>query len=251
MRPGSSSVSNDELPRLGWRSSVVQILLAASILVDLATAGLILVEVALLGDVIAGSATDIEALQVNNDRIITFGTVGIVGLVVTAIAWWVWQYRGQANLVSAGRQGLEHGPWGAVGWWLVPVANLWMPFKTMRELWKASEPIEDPAAWTRLETWPVLGWWWALWIIGNILQSASGFANSSEDLGAIRAADVTALAGLSCSVFAACLAIGVVRRITERQAALAGVRPPSALGTTQAIALPPPPPPASVSDPSW
>ena len=124
MRPGSSSVSNDELPILGWRSSVVQILLAASILVDLSTAGLIVVEVALLGDVIAGSSTDIEALQVNNDRIITLGTVGIVWLVVTAIAWWVWQYRGQANLVLAGRRGLDHGPWGAVGWWLVPVANL-------------------------------------------------------------------------------------------------------------------------------
>jgi hypothetical protein len=223
MRLDSSNASKDEPVSLRLRSALVQVLLAASILLDLSTAGLIFVEVALLGEVIGGRSTDIEALQVNNDRIITLGTVGIVGLVVTAVAWWVWQYRAQANLVSVGRRSLDHGPWGAVGWWLVPVANLWMPFKTMRELWKASEPVEDPGAWTGLATWPVLGWWWALWILGNILQSASGFANDSEDLEAIRTADVTALAGLSCSVFAACLAIGVVRHISERQAALAAV----------------------------
>jgi hypothetical protein len=202
-------------------------MLVLSVVIDLVAAGLLFVEVALVGDAIAGRPVDIDALQTNSDRANVLGTAWIIVLAVTAVAWWAWQYRGQANLHVAGRSGLDHKPWGAVGWWLVPIANLWMPFKTMRELWKASEPIEDPGAWARVVTWPVLGWWWALWIMGNLLQSASSFASESEDLNAIRASDITALAGLTCSVFAACLAIDVIRQITRRQSMLASVQRPS------------------------
>lgn len=223
MRPGSSSAWGDEYVPLGRRSAVVQALLGISILVDVIAAWLLAVEVAWVGDAIAGRPVSAEALNANADRATTVGTISIGVLVATAVAWWIWQFRGQANLHAAHRRGLEHAPWGAVGWWLVPIANLWMPFKTMRELWKASEPIEDPSAWAGVVTWAVLGWWWAMWIVGNLLQSASGFATRSQDLDAIRAADLTALGGLACSVFAACLAVGVVRAISRRQEVLAAI----------------------------
>jgi hypothetical protein len=223
MKPASSSVWGAEFVPSRGRAIVVQVMLVLSVVVDLVAAGLIFVEVTLVGDVIAGRPVEIDTLQTNSDRVGAVGTASIFVLLVTAVAWWVWQYRGQANLLAAGRRGLDHKPWGAVGWWIVPIANLWMPFKTMRELWKASEPTEDPSAWAGVLTWPVLGWWWALWILGNLLQSASGFASESEDLDAIRASDITALAGLACSVFAACLAIDVIRQITRRQSMLASV----------------------------
>ena len=84
-------------------------------------------------------------------------------LALTAISWVLWQYRAHANLRGLGRGHLDHRPW-AIGWWFVPIANLWMPFKVVREVWKASEPAEDPVAWIGVRTWSVLGWWWAMWI---------------------------------------------------------------------------------------
>jgi Domain of unknown function (DUF4328) len=261
MKPDSSSGWGDDFVSLRWRSNLVQILLVASILTDVVAACLVFVEVALVGDAIAGRRVDLEALQTNSDRATALGAVSVIALVVTAVAWWVWQYRGQANLYAAARRGLLHRPWGAVGWWLVPIANLWMPFQTVRELWKASEPIEDPGAWPGVATWAVLGWWWALWIVGNVLQSATGFATETTDLETIRTADLIALAGLAGSVFATCLAIGVVRQISARQQALAAVPhnrpttviappsgalpyvPPAPFALGSSVPPPPPPPP--------
>ena len=57
--------------------------------------------------------------------------------VVTGIVWLVWQHRSQSNLRRQGC-GLAFTPGWAVGWWLIPMANLWKPFQATRELHKAS-----------------------------------------------------------------------------------------------------------------
>lgn len=223
MRPDSSNGSGDRPVPLRWRSILVQIGLVATIVTNVLIAGVVFVELGILGDLIAARPVDIEMVETNTERGVALGSVWLVVLAVTGIAWWVWQYRAQANLRVMGRGSLEHRPWAAVGWWVVPIASLWMPFKVVRELWRASEPVHDPVAWTRVSAWAGLGWWWALWIAGNLLQAASVFPADSAVLETVRLADLMAVAGLAMSVFAACLAIGVVRQITDRQRALAMV----------------------------
>ena len=247
MRPDSSSGSGGRSVPSRWRAILVQIGLVATIATNVLLAGVVFVEIGILSDLIAARPVDIDMVETNTDRGVALGSVSLVILVVTAIAWWVWQYRAQANLRAMGRASLEHRPWAAVGWWLVPIASLWMPFKVMRELWKASEPVHDPAAWARVDAWVGLGWWWGLWITGNLLQTVSVFPSGSEDLGTVRIADLMAAVGLALSVFAACLAIGVIRQITERQRelsmVLATASPPwgsPAVEPTQA-AMPPRP----------
>jgi hypothetical protein len=57
-------------------------------------------------------------------------------------------------------------PGWAVGWYFVPFANLVKPFHAMKEIWFASHPSEGGYE----EKAPmILGWWWGLWIINNIL----------------------------------------------------------------------------------
>jgi Domain of unknown function (DUF4328) len=239
MRPDSSSGSDGRFVPLGWRSVLVQVGLIATIVLDAAAASLVFVDLGLVADAIAARPIDMQELQDTIDRATAVGAISIGALALTAVAWWVWQYRGQANLSVLDRRGLDHGKWGAVGWWLMPIGNLWKPFQTMRELWKASEPLESPSEWMRVSTWPVLGWWWALWIVGNLLQWASGFGSNTTDLETIRTADFLVLTGLASSVFAACLAIGVVRQITQRQSALSALLSARA---SVALAYPPPRP---------
>src|SRR3546814_14063468 len=49
----------------------------------------------------------------------------------------------------------------SVGWFFVPIANLWMPFQAMRQLSKASA---KPGDWEAADTSALLAWWWLFWL---------------------------------------------------------------------------------------
>src|SRR3546814_18564993 len=49
----------------------------------------------------------------------------------------------------------------SVGWFFVPIANLWMPFQAMRQLSKAST---KPGDWEAAATSALLAWWWLFWL---------------------------------------------------------------------------------------
>src|SRR5262245_4681290 len=149
------------------------------------TSGLATAVVALLGTQIALIVAEIIARFVQADQLRTFqstglvtqqqldradgwvsGTAGLGGLVfvATVVVWCVWQHHAQANAVVLSGGGLRFTPGWAVGWWFIPIANLWKPFQTVRELWKASHG----GGWRTVATWSLLGWWWATWLIGSL-----------------------------------------------------------------------------------
>lgn len=85
---------------------------------------------------------------------------------VIALLVWIWKAR--ANLRDLGLDGLRHGPWWAVAAWFVPIANLFVPFQSMRELWNRSAGEDEFQA-----TGPVgpVSGWWACWIGGGVLTA--------------------------------------------------------------------------------
>jgi hypothetical protein len=46
----------------------------------------------------------------------------------------IWVHRMQANTFALGVLGLRYTPAWAVGWYFVPIVNLWMPYRVMREI---------------------------------------------------------------------------------------------------------------------
>ena len=84
------------------------------------------------------------------------GTAGVDGLVfvATVVVWCIWQHHTQANAILLSGGGTRFTPGWAVGWWFIPIANLWKPFQSVRELWKASHG----GAWQTVATWALLGW---------------------------------------------------------------------------------------------
>ena len=102
---------------------------------------------------------------------------------------------------------------------MIPIANLWKPFQATRELHKASAGGER---WWEAPTPALLGWWWAGWIVFNVLDGvASGFfAGDDVSVGSYMAGDRFSIAGDLLSTAAAVLAILVVREVIRRQAAL-------------------------------
>ncbi|MFV0420479.1 MAG: DUF4328 domain-containing protein [Dysgonomonas sp.] len=110
--------------------------------------------------------------------------VGIVS-VVTFIRWF---RRAYYNLgVKLGTT--EYSDGWAAGSWFVPIMNLFVPYRIMKELYvrtdeyllvDSSEPYTE-----RLKT-NLLGWWWALWIIsavaGRIFLRLTLKANALNEL---------------------------------------------------------------------
>lgn len=83
----------------------------------------------------------------------------ILLIVVTFSAWII---AAGKNLIAADfGDRLKFTPGSRVGWFFVPIANLWKPYQGMRELWNASH--DDPGDDTNP---PLVTYWWALWLLG-------------------------------------------------------------------------------------
>ncbi|HEY1710238.1 MAG TPA: DUF4328 domain-containing protein [Rhizomicrobium sp.] len=96
------------------------------------------------------------------------GLLAIPSLLVplaAALVFFIWIYRAAANIHALGAD-VTFTPGWAVGWFLIPVLDLWMSFLVVEELWRASV---DAPAWRRhIAPWPVV-WWWAVLAGGAIL----------------------------------------------------------------------------------
>jgi hypothetical protein len=85
--------------------------------------------------------------------------------VVTVVTFGRWIVRANGNVRALGADGLPTTPGWAVGYFFVPILNLWRPYQAMRDVSRASR---NPASWASAPYRPVLPVWWALWILVNV-----------------------------------------------------------------------------------
>lgn len=90
-------------------------------------------------------------------------------LIVSFILIGRWIYRASANAHTLTAD-LPISPGWAVGWYFVPVANLWKPFEGMKQIWLASHYGSN---WEGGVATDLLNWWWGLWILDGVLNNAS------------------------------------------------------------------------------
>ena len=108
--------------------------------------------------------TDADAAS-NNLRQQMVGYASILIYLVTGIPFLMWIYRANKNSHGFGAN-ITTTPGWSVGWYFIPIANLFKPFQVMKEIWQASL---DPHQWPLQRSTPLLAWWWGLWIFGGIL----------------------------------------------------------------------------------
>ena len=172
---------------------------------------------------------------------ITYVLIGLVALleillrVLTIIFFLIWLHRAFKNLPALGATNLEFSPGWAVGWWFIPFANLVKPYQVVRELWNSSDSDFDPDLFlsNTVGTASIIIWWWAFFIIGNVVG---------------RVADKLEAVNLSYSIVgimiycalqgaAAFLIITIIRSITRQQELRF-----QKLGALNQSSAPPPPP---------
>lgn len=140
--------------------------------------------------------------------------INFVAFVTSVIAVSMWIYRAHANLHEVGLPGLRFTPGWAVGWYFIPIAFLFKPFQAMRELWTESQQTGDsfsaPAPGD-------LSAWWGFWIVGNILGNVSTRLGLMGDGANMQITTALGFASSLCTIGAAWLLLGIVRKITAAQ----------------------------------
>jgi hypothetical protein len=147
------------------------------------------------------------------DGLSTFASLAALAYIavflLSVIVVSMWIYRGHANLRAAGSDHLEFSPGWSVGWFFVPVANLFKPFQAMRELWTASHGSRDSAG---RNAPPELVPWWTCYIIGSGLKNAS---TRLTDLGST--AYLIDVVGTSALLVSAWFLLRIIRQVTAAQ----------------------------------
>jgi hypothetical protein len=90
----------------------------------------------------------------------------------TAIVFLMWVYRVYSNLYLFRVSGLTYSPGWAVGYFFIPIINLFRPYMALQEVWRASDPDlppDDRRGWRNTDSSAVILLWWLLWIAGGIL----------------------------------------------------------------------------------
>jgi hypothetical protein len=94
----------------------------------------------------------------------------LVVYLTTFVVFCMWIHRAHRNARALGATHLEFTPGWAVGWYFVPIFNLWKTMQAMREIWHASR---SPQSGSSDETPTIIGVWWGLWLLTNFLAQVS------------------------------------------------------------------------------
>lgn len=157
-----------------------------------------------------------SAAEANDLRQTVVGIGTFVVIISTIVLFGVWIHRMDSNIHALGALNLRFTPGWAVGWYFVPVANLWKPYQAMSEIWRASK---NPAGWQSESAGGLLRWWWFWWLVSsfgdNISMRMSWRAEALEEL--IGVAPVN-IASSTLDAGSALVALLVVRKVHDFQA---------------------------------
>jgi hypothetical protein len=211
------------LAALQTRATLTRALLVAGMAISAIafTAGSIALFTELGGETFRGmlaSRAFLAALTVN-----TLASFAV--LLVSIVAIMLWVHRAHANLRLARLAGLNYSPGWAVGSYFVPVVNLFVPFRIMRELYNRSHGEEPHFAAITVDD---VNSWWTAYLVSNLVAAFLGLTQGLGVLGIY----VTTPPGVNTALalFANALGIGasfllyrIVGAVTRAQRSSAGV----------------------------
>jgi hypothetical protein len=141
-------------------------------------------------------------------------SIGLITLtIISFILGAVWMYRAAANAGELDPDTSRISPSWSVIWWAVPIANLWMPLRAVKQVWNSSHGLRLEEA-----TPGFFGLWWACWIISYLMGNISSRMANSPNTDTYITASWLDIVGTPLTVVAAYLWVRIIRSISEAQA---------------------------------
>ena len=120
-----------------------------------------------ISDTVADAEIDASELRQGFIALLRFGL-----LMPLMVIFCCWIYRANANARSLGADDMNYTPGWSVGWFFVPLMNIFKPFKVMKEIWQASSPnIKE--SWQVQTVSALVPAWWALWLLSQFTGQAA------------------------------------------------------------------------------
>jgi len=174
----------------------------------------------LLADIKIGMPVTQAEIIASDNREWSISLAGLIVFVVSAIIFLIWVHRVNKNLHAFDKPQLRFSPGWAVGWWFIPIMNFFRPYQIMSEIWKASKPDLDPDLKDvrGSPTSAIVGWWWASYLISNLISEIAGrLLISGESVDELINANYTYMAAHIVSIAGIFLLILMVKRISQNQ----------------------------------
>lgn len=163
------------------------------------------------------------------------GVLGLTAVAVylaTVVVFLMWLYRVSNNVAAFGEPRQTSAGW-AVGYFFIPIANLFVPYQAIKEIWKKSDPAANDSLLYSVSPPGFFPAWWGFWLASNITSNIY-FRMTMAGASAEALATIGILSE-ALSVAAAVFAIQVVKEIDRRQEE-------RARNLQQVFPTPPPPP---------
>lgn len=147
--------------------------------------------------------------------------VSIIITIVTGILFIRWFRRAYYNLHLL-KKHLTYTEGWAAGGWFVPIMGLIIPYRIMKELFTETRSIfilKDKKTENLSDN--MLPIWWALFILGNVLNYvAFRLANSSNDFSGFYASSIISIIANSIELVAACITVIIIRKYADAERVL-------------------------------
>ena len=137
--------------------------------------------------------------------------------VPAAIVFVVWFFRMRRNTGLLAPDRFRNGPGWAIGAWLIPLVNLWLPYRIAIDMWGAATPLPAEGERFRARTWPV-NLWWGLFVFSVLFNRYDAAKyKDAETLTDIRDAVVQYITADVVHIAAAAAAMYFAIRLTAMQ----------------------------------
>ena len=162
------------------------------------------------------AAVSFDRIQAVDDFTQAASRGALAALLLAGILFLAWFYRARWNAEAYGTYEQRRSQGWAIGSWICPVIAFFYPYQMTTDVLLASEATPDSPP-IRESSIPLVGIWWAAWLIHNSFGFISRFGRSTATLSGLRTADVISVAGSVIDIGAAILFVLVVHRIMRAQ----------------------------------
>jgi len=133
----------------------------------------------------------------------------ILFYILTIIFFCIWTNKSMKNVWAMDSYSKpEISPGWAVGFYFIPIVNLWKPFQAMKEIWSLSVPEKSSSS--------ILGCWWALWIISCFADRIS-MRLPTETFEDMKFSYFFDAGSVVISIGAGLLLMNIVSQVTKKQ----------------------------------
>ncbi|MDR1528904.1 MAG: DUF4328 domain-containing protein [Burkholderiales bacterium] len=157
----------------------------------------------------------VAAGEANDFRQSLIGIIQLGIFIISGVLVLKWIYRANYNAHQLGAKDMDFTPSWSIGWYFIPIANLWKPYQAMKEIWKTSS---NPQSWESQSVSSLLPWWWFFWIVSNMFGNASfRLTMRAEEINELMTANVVTQLSDAFSIPLGLILIAIISKVRQMQ----------------------------------